>query len=905
MSLSSLLLIFALAFAPATYAGVVDNGDDCLTTGSIAGLTQNQCVAYCNWAFENKSEKMTKYFEKQCEVPAEAKNIFEVASGNAKAVGKVVDEALLKCLPIATKKAAEGAYEFVTSLPYLVSFAASYVKTTMDIAGQVAIQKTLPPGFRGTFSDCEANADCRRTFARGLIQYQERNPDGSFKVDNGTVDSATNGMSLNELIERSRAHQAAAKRECGDNLANVRRETMRLGEDYDEKAQQRVYDEMAQRYTHCLGVLKLYPPSLDPACAANFNKPLSPAKPQRPKKDDGPQSNLDSLTKLEKIATGAGCLGEAFTVDFCSEIVQNLIPLPLIGPQTKMLGGAVKAEVAAAKAEASAIKTEANAAAHAVEPSGANLAPRAGNLEGPPPISSVSTVTSTARSARAEFTEAYKAKVFVNEAQNRKFMAVAEAPKKGTQFVEVENSVLKKLNDQSGDKNLVTSFTNLHKELLLTKMDALKAKYPGLQFEYYSDFKSVKIAVGKTDGLSSEARAQLQKDLNAALADANKQFAGKVKELGVDIPGVGDPEKWFRGGTGQSLDEAALAARRARQLDGENRLMDFASPEVKTNMQARLQDVESMRKELADSPPFRTLIDRDGPAVPRTDVLDLTRKYADPDALAGAIRDRYGISNFASADAQKLLTYSKGVDEFSPTILVPKREVLDLDAANRGGLTADFLGLGSANLHATARGVAQQTELSAALNGVRTGEKTVTKAFKERMTRFEEIAGPGVRCSGDDCIQVASRILRDDDKAKLLSRIAKDPQTRGVRMSFIGPDVPAEARLTLASQGELIEKALRKELEGKIAFSKLQKMSFGLDMKTASLAEGQVDLVIGRAERVWLTSGERREILEAFNNAVKKYGKDTSYTAGQTFTQGTSFRLVPGAGFIFNANGED
>jgi hypothetical protein len=237
------------------------------------------------------------------------------------------------------------------------------------------------------------------------------------------------------------------------------------------------------------------------------------------------------------------------------------------------------------------------------------------------------------------------------------------------------------------------------------------------------------------------------------------------------------------------------------------------------------------------------------------------------------------------------------VDEFSPTILVAKRETVNLDDAAQGGLSADFLGMGSANMKATAEGIAGKSSIDQALIGAREGEKKVTKTFKQRMENFKKIVGDAT-CTGDDCAM--AKIMSDNDKTRVMQKLASSPETRGVRMSFIGGNVSKETRMQLASHGESIEKAFRKELEGKIPYSKLNKMTFGFDMKSTQLGQGQVNLVIGKGRTTTLNAAEQIEMQKAFQRAVEK----NNAAKGATYQQGTGayntqkIYWLPGPGIL-------
>ncbi len=597
----------------------------------------------------------------------------------------------------------------------------------------------------------------------------------------------------------------------------------------------------------------------------------------------------ECLNTLEKWAVGSVCMGSAFDegvddtiVDICSEVVSVVVPVPVVGPQTAWTkaGAAAAAETAAVTAAAKG--TAVNEAEALAKGSVDNLAP------------------ALARE-RAAFVSAYKERTFATAEQNASFIASVDnsaelALQNRTRVFDSENSVMKTLNDVTRDKLLVTSLTNRQKEILLKNLDELKAKYPGLKFEVYSDFKSVKIAIQNDAAFSQAMSDQLLADLTAMYAKTNTEFAAEMTRLGIVVPQAGDATKWMRAGYGRTVDEASLAARRTRTAEGSPQILDYNSPQVRAHMTARLGQIETLRGELAGSIRFRPLFEAapNGVSLPRQEVFDFVRKNASDADLAQALRTRYGLTTFTADDAAKLRSYVAGVDEFSPTLLIGKRENVNLDQAANGGVSADFLGMGSANLQATAQGIAGQSDLFAALHSVREGERRVTAVFRQRMETFRRLVGGNVVCSGDDCVRTAAAALTNADKQNMLNTVARNADTRGIRMAFVAPDVPLNWRMQLAAQGESIEKTLRKELAGVVPANKLGAMTFGLDMQTVTLNEGTVNLIIGKSDLVRLSATEHAAIQQAFARALTKVNGNTSaYIQGTTQLREATLFFVP------------
>ena len=462
---------------------------------------------------------------------------------------------------------------------------------------------------------------------------------------------------------------------------------------------------------------------------------------------------------------------------------------------------------------------------------------------------------------------------------NERFIRMAERMHTDgkTRFGDVENSIMKRLNDTTNDKNLVTSLTNRQKKLLLDELSAMRVRNPGLEIEFYSDFKSIRFAAhGKIHGDFAE-------QVQALLAKTDAQFAKEVHAANLvrnDDKVIGRPETWFRAGIGETADQANLAARAAREQSEGNRLFDFTDKELQTHLTRRFEGVETQRQQTMQAlatVPLREPVSGTAKETLSREAFDMTRKYSDPVALRDAIRKRFKLGGFSTEQAESMIQYAKAVDEFSPGIHVAKREIVNLDEAEFGGFSVDFLGLGSANQSATAAGLARASHLQDAIVQTRTGERQVTAEIKARIARFKEIAGDFARCSGDDCVGVALAVMSNSEKRSLLRRLAADDMTRGIRLSFVADGVVVKSdRTTLSTHGESIEKLLRKKLEGAIEHQRLTKAVFAIDMQTRTAATGNVDLIVAADAGLRWTPQEWQRIEGAFADAVKSYNESAA-----------------------------
>lgn len=484
---------------------------------------------------------------------------------------------------------------------------------------------------------------------------------------------------------------------------------------------------------------------------------------------------------------------------------------------------------------------------------------------------------------RENFVKKYVSYSPTTPQQNASWIATAEkGVNSKTKFLDVENSQMKALNDTLKNKNLVTSVTNYQKELLFKKIEDLEKEFPGLKIEKYSDFKSSRFA------FSGDVPADLDARLAKIFKETNDEMTAYLKKENI-IRQTDASEQWFRAGVGNSADQANLAARFSRQQQT-NELQGYAGKELQASMSAKVSSIESQRqvlqKELSQTSVFNgSTLDQDA--------FDIVRKGAgDVPKINQELKARYGLSELSTGSTEKIIKYSKEVDEFSPGIYIAKREFASLDEAVNGGVSADIIGLGSANLRGTAEALAKSSTLEKSLVESRAAEKLVTENFKKQKAVFEETivkAAPGklkTVCSGDDCVAVATAKLSTAEKSKIVGELAKTEYAGKYRLAFVSDGVKdAQSRTMLTTHGEGVEKVLRKELGTVMEPRKLKGLTFATDMQTTELNRGPVKLLIGEANGVKLSTSERKLIQEKFNQALKnlngslqKQGKTGAYT---------------------------
>ncbi|MEK2687712.1 hypothetical protein [Bdellovibrio sp. GT3] len=457
-------------------------------------------------------------------------------------------------------------------------------------------------------------------------------------------------------------------------------------------------------------------------------------------------------------------------------------------------------------------------------------------------------------------------------AQNEKFIALAEKGKDAkAYFVNIENSQMKYLNDTLKNKNLVTSLTNYHKELVLDRMKELQKEFPDLKISEYSDFKSLRFA------FEGKMPADLEKRIQAIFKDSNDEFVNYLTENKL-LRKTDSPETYFRAGVGDTADEAGIASRWARKGEpGE--LATYSSSSLKSELSAKISSVEkdrvSLRNQLKDSKML------DGETF-QPEVFDIVRKnQGDSEKINSALMTRYRVRNLSEQTLTELQRYVKTSDEFSPGLMVAKRENANLNDAVQGGFTMDFVGLGASNMKGTAEALSKSKDLDGVLHEARSAEKAVTEAVNKQKQFFTKVVTESVEkgklksiCSGDDCVAVATAPLSEQEKLKVLNRVADSKYAAKMRFAFVNDGVKSsEVRNTLSTHGESIEKLLRKNLSASMKANKLEGLTFGVDMRTTSLNEGSVKLLMGQSQDVYLTKSEQARIKEIFKQTVQEFNR--------------------------------
>lgn len=801
-SLFTLMVLIGLS-SPAVFAKE-------LCEDELKALQKTACLAECETYYQENPDSRPAKAEGTCETAGE----FLASTWNFQRN----KERFESC--------AQGAWKGVLSVPDQLK---AYLMMVGDVGTAVGDHMREQKRF---WDDCSASAECRREVARRQLHYSQRRPDGSYVVADAEVDRAIAGQDFGSLLMISNEHQAHISRSCESRLGQINREVQSADdfEEWNTAALQKRYRSLAAWDPVCPAILKM-----------NFPEEPTP---------EAPGSGWLKTLGIKYQCHAPEVVNELV----CLEIAQFILdPLALGTGGAALAAKAVR--TAGLRRGAQAVRTE-----DSVLAAGSDLERRTG--EGPR-----RTVFDPRTAPRDGYIAENLNKNATTTAQNEEWIRLAEnsGPGANTRFFEAENSMMKSLNDGLKDKNLVTSLTNRHKELVAEQIEAVRRANPGLEVSPYSDFKSMRFA------FSGKIPANLERQLDQAFQTANQRFANEMREKNL-IRENDNPETWFRAGYGPSADQASAAARVGRTQGAENRLMSATSPVVQERLARDLRQAESSRQNLErgwGTSPLMT--GSGGSRVPSQAAFDLVRKSNSPEELATAVRAKYGLTNFSATDAKAFRDYASSVDAFSPSLRIAKREIVNLDEAVNGGFSADFLGLGAANSHATASALAGKDRIDQALLAARAGEQNVTREFRGRMEAFRRAVGDSARCSGDDCIGIATKPLSTNEKVELLGRLAAQPETQGIRMSFISEGVRESSHRTLLStHGESIEKALRTELREALPATRTDGMTFGIDMRTRAAHQGDVDVLIGARPGLQVTAEESQKIREALQRAIKK-----------------------------------
>ncbi len=452
-------------------------------------------------------------------------------------------------------------------------------------------------------------------------------------------------------------------------------------------------------------------------------------------------------------------------------------------------------------------------------------------------------------------------------------------------YLDIDNAAMKRLNDTLGNKDYVTALTNYHKDILSRKINKVLRKYPGIEVDLYSDFKTIRYAF-KSNSTPANIPDSLIKELSTSFEEANSEFAKTVTSL-EGIPIDENPSRWFQGGFGESADQAGNASKKSRTLDSkrENAKLTPYDKEkyaftrdpkagyddAKTFVQMDVDEIKKTGERLRDAThplhqkgliesipnsnestvaqPIMELLRKSSVTSEQQakEYIENIRKYSSeanpPDigdaidilnarAMKKQIEQTFGVE-LTQEQSMELIAYANRLDGLTPGLWIAKREQANLSQASFGGMTGDVTGMGARNLTQVAYDLAKEDKLNAtrAIELTRQGENEITQTFKKVKEDFQltvetYLENKGIKfkvpCSGDDCVVIPARELTHSEQQDLVRAFKNKENPSQFRLSFVPKGITSELRTQQAVNGELIEKALRKHLTG-VANNKIAK----------------------------------------------------------------------------------
>lgn len=463
---------------------------------------------------------------------------------------------------------------------------------------------------------------------------------------------------------------------------------------------------------------------------------------------------------------------------------------------------------------------------------------------------------------------------------------------RGSQILDVENSVLKNLNEDLGDQDLVTALTNQHKEILSANMQDFAKKYADiLDLKYYSDFKSQRFAL-----VPANARVRATgipdsviKELDDLFATSNKEFAEKIRSLNIESKV--DPENWFRAGLSKNADEANLNARLAReQKNGTNTIVHSESDEIDFLRRQSFAQLEKTRyqltKKLPDSTPL--LSGQGSSRVPTAEVFDIVKKSkGDLSLIQKSISYSFPGTKIDDDITRELIRYADEVDQFQPGIWQTSRESVSVAKAKNGAIKIDVGGLGSQNARETALQAAKCSVAGQVSKCTRFGEGVVTREFRKNLDSIREVSLNNCRRSGLDCdIQISgddiviipkAGRLPDNFAANNIKDINRSVGEGRVRQAEIPAGIKSpEARQRLTNDGERFEKLLRTRLRTSPLADRTRNMTFTVKMDSKKAGSGRVNVQFEGSGGEKLSAEENSLLLKAYTEALSELNKKSN-----------------------------
>lgn len=481
-----------------------------------------------------------------------------------------------------------------------------------------------------------------------------------------------------------------------------------------------------------------------------------------------------------------------------------------------------------------------------------------------------------------------------SETRNSDFIQFMRNPAmkhKGIKFVEIENAILKRLNDEIFKNQDIASAVGqyFHK----TFFDQLKKRGLSgkLVVSNYNDYKSIRLAIPDNDPALLKAIEEAYGDTARILSDSmkNPEFAKYLSSTKVS-----DAVDWHLMGVGDSPREAAYAARKARDISRRMQTPVDSGPrgppsavhfkDLKEEIQYSLNTIEALRLSIQSK--LRNLkgvlqCGSNGRCIPSFDTIEILRKansMPEDQAIAyikHRLANRFKIPESSIEDVaiNDMRTYFRECDYFSAPVFKVSNGGLDASGKADWVLGMDFSGQGTLN----AQGVMDALNNQIALGR---NDDLIGRCFQATQTNFDEATSVLVdksthaisaidarmkpkrvsvenRGSGDDLLNLGKGPMTSDDFLQILKdssggkygpnaqRLALVPgnfvDSSGRATSNI---MSGDTRMHFLDIAYGLEKKMREELEALYSIDELKQIGIGIKISPESMSFGKAELFL-------------------------------------------------------------
>lgn len=487
---------------------------------------------------------------------------------------------------------------------------------------------------------------------------------------------------------------------------------------------------------------------------------------------------------------------------------------------------------------------------------------------------------------RNKFVARYETARVVSDQENQAFLELThELSRVGNQpqrFVTLE-ARMKDLNKTYPDKALATTIVNRLKEIFAQEMKVFEPLYSSQSRKGFESYKALDFQAGSGKNALVESELQNVAERTMRRFRDDPELKALLREGDLD-------REWYVIGYGQSPDFATAAARAGRgtsELGGSGKAFGFESEfvsKVRAEDFAAFKDLQrTLAKKFQNTSLMRSSQTSDGTTLVTFDprFIDRIRKLPDDERLIAQTLVDFKV-HLKNDDVDLIRKYLELVNDFSLNPKPAQRKLVTFKDAIFGGATTDAEGLGSRNLEATARALAESKNHVDAVAKVRQQEQILTASVvKENQTVLElgrknlgegsEIVGMN---SGDDIGFYANREFTLSEKRAYVKGLASTGNPSGYRVAFFPSRVEESSRILISTRGEEIGSLLRVNLgQTGIPAQKINQLTIGVDMPGRSPGLGAVNILIGKAESVQLNWVDRAAIKQALKRTLREYNR--------------------------------